>query len=198
MTRRNNSCREPTDADEQDFNACRSTPRTNAAQRRLFFTLIAMQIAAFFIGIFSPLMTFTVNAAISVPVFDITLYYDKTTFSLLESVLRLFTSGNRFLGAVIFVFSICFPLIKTILLIACWRIESKTTIQNILRRLETIGKWSMLDVYVVSVILCITKLSGMNRYVDVSIHWGLYLFVISVFLSMFASGYTQKVFKTNR
>ena len=48
---------------------------------------------------------------------------------------------------------------------------------------ETIGRWSMLDVFVVAILVVVIKLSMVS---DVEVHTGLYVFVLAVVVSMVA------------
>ncbi len=56
--------------------------------------------------------------------------------------------------------------------------------KTLLRRIEALGRWSMLDVFVVALLVVTTKLGILA---DVEVHAGIYFFAASVLASMAAS-----------
>ena len=65
--------------------------------------------------------------------------------------------------------------------------------------IETLGKWSMLDVFVVALLLVSLKLGALAK---VEVHYGLYFFTASVILTMALSFWiyhlAHKIDKTDR
>ncbi|WAJ69549.1 paraquat-inducible protein A [Catenovulum adriaticum] len=117
------------------------------------FNLIA--ICLFVPGIILPMISLSMEmtATLSQSALSSTLL-DKE-LSILATVNELW-QDNRFLVAVlIFVFSICVPILKTSLLCCAYFIKDLQLEARILSWLNTIGKWSMADVFVVAVFLAV-------------------------------------------
>ena len=101
--------------------------------------------------------------------------------SLLESIHVLYNSKEYVLAAIVGGFSVVFPIIKLLLLTLIWfllRDEDKIT--KWILRIEVVGNWSMLDVFVVAITVVVIKLSGLGK---IEVHYGLYLFAASVILT---------------
>jgi len=75
----------------------------------------------------------------------------QTTFSVVTGILDLARSGNVFLALLIFTFSLVFPITKLTMLIGIWfRRIAPDRRDEALHALDVLGKWSMLDVFVVA------------------------------------------------
>jgi paraquat-inducible protein A len=108
----------------------------------------------------------------------------QNTFSVLSGSIQLLTEGQVFLFLVITGFSIVLPVLKLRVL---YRLVSKSEIakEKIRKQLHWMhlyGKWSMLDVFVVAVLVAAVKLGAVA---DVEMRFGLYAFAASVLLTMF-------------
>ena len=108
----------------------------------------------------------------------------QTTFSVISGVLQLLTEGQWFLFLVITGFSIALPVLKLSLL---YRLVSSRKIpgdrlHRYLHWMHVYGKWSMLDVFVVAVLVVVVKLGAIA---SVQMEPGLYAFAGSVLLTMF-------------
>ncbi|WP_416430576.1 paraquat-inducible protein A [Piscirickettsia salmonis] len=114
------------------------------------------------------------------------LWLFANTVSLISSIVTLFKSGNVFLGIIIALFSLILPLAKLILLIYIWFWGSLATSQRWLSWLSHLGKWSMLDVFIVAVMLVTVKLGAMA---EVTLHSGLIGFALSVLMTKALTGY---------
>ncbi|GAB5471576.1 MAG: hypothetical protein Kilf2KO_46060 [Rhodospirillales bacterium] len=112
-----------------------------------------------------------------------TLVFLGDEVSILDSVWRLLTSGEVFLFVVIFLFSVIFPLAKLAVAFYLWFLApvTKPGFLKTLRWIEILGKWSMLDVFVVALIVVALQISIVS---DVSVHAGIYLFTLAVALSL--------------
>lgn len=123
------------------------------------------------IGLTQPMFTFT------------HFYFFDDTFSLIDGVFHLATQGEYILFGLLFCFSLLMPIFKMLLL--GYSINATTLLshktQRQLDNIGKLGKWSMLDVYVIAVLAVTLKLS---MIASVSIHYGLIAFAVSVTLSM--------------
>ena len=109
-----------------------------------------------------------------------------TTYSLLEGIRSLFTGGNPFIGMVVLLFSVVFPLWKLgVYWVGTARLASGHEPGASVRWVNHLGKWSMLDVFVLAVLVVAVKgLPGGSR---VAIEWGAAAFCASVLLSIYIS-----------
>jgi paraquat-inducible protein A len=126
------------------------------------------------IGIFAPVMTFK------------KLIFYKSTFSIHSGLVTLFEEGEYILFLIIFVFTILFPVTKIILLflIHYQRSWSQENRKKVLHSLSLVSKWSMLDVFIVAMLVVIVRLGITGR---VEVQWGIYVFAAAVILSTLAT-----------
>jgi hypothetical protein len=111
------------------------------------------------------------------------------TFSLVGGVWQLLRGGDLFVGGVILLFSVVFPIAKLATLAMTMRAESGSAERH-LGLLEQLGKWSMLDVFVVAaLVVCFKGFPGGSH---VQVEWGIYVFAASVVLSMLATRAMRK------
>ncbi|UCC40626.1 MAG: paraquat-inducible protein A [Candidatus Aminicenantes bacterium] len=136
--------------------------------------LIWLSLITLGIGISAPILTFK------------KLIFYKRTFSILSGLESLFKEGEYFLFLIIGAFSVLFPIAKILLLSIIWYFRSlpKQKAQKYLYYLGGISKWSMLDVFIVAILVVIVRLDVLGK---IEVHWGIYIFAASVILSIFAS-----------
>jgi paraquat-inducible protein A len=136
--------------------------------------LLWISLLALSIGIFAPVMTFK------------KLIFYKNTFSIHSGLVTLFKEGEYILFLIIFVFTILFPFVKIILLflIQYWQSWPKEKRIKVLHYLSLVSKWSMLDVFIVAMLVVIVRLGITGR---VEVRWGIYVFAAAVILSTLAA-----------
>jgi len=104
------------------------------------------------------------------------------SYSVFTGVVSLWEEREYFLAAVIFFFSMVFPFAKLAALGAIWFFQmAQEKRQRLLRWLGVLGKWSMLDVFIVSILIVAVKLGPL---VDVQPRPGVYFFGAAILLSM--------------
>ena len=108
----------------------------------------------------------------------------QNTFSVLSGVVELLKEGQLFLFLVITGFSVVLPVLKLGVL---YRLVSKSEamqdkVRQQLHWMHLYGKWSMLDVFVVAILVVAVKLGAIAA---VEMRFGLYAFAASVLLTMF-------------
>ncbi len=110
------------------------------------------------------------------------LVFFASEYSLLQSIGSMWTEGEYFLAVVIFLFSVLFPIVKLVMLgwVWVWPLDDQRR-QTYLRWLSYLGKWSMLDVFVVAILVVLTKAAAL---MDARPQVGLYVFAGAVFASM--------------
>jgi len=108
-----------------------------------------------------------------------------TTFSVLTGTFDLLSGGHTFIGLLILVFSIIFPSAKILALYALWFVPlAATSAGKSLRWLEFLGKWSMLDVFVVGILVGTLDL---GLLAETTPRPGAYVFTGAVLLSMIST-----------
>lgn len=110
-------------------------------------------------------------------------YLFSETFSLLDTLISLLAEQEWGLSFILILFSFLFPIAKIGLAIVIWFILDcrGKFLPKILCLIERAGKWSMLDVLIVALIIVGLKASFIT---DVVVHPGIYLFAGSLILSM--------------
>jgi paraquat-inducible protein A len=125
---------------------------------------------------------------LTLPVMQLTrLYFWTDTHSILSVLSALYATGEVFLAGVIFVFSIVFPVFKLLFITAAGTLISVGPARRSrwFRRIEWLGKWSMLDVLVLALLVFYAK---SNDLADAVALPGIYFFAASVILTMTAYG----------
>ena len=133
--------------------------------------LLLCSLVALVVGVIAPLLTLQ------------KLYFIENTISLISTIQTLYNDNDWLLFILITVFSLCIPVIKivSLLLITNVDFEKGSFLDKTLTVIETLGKWSMLDVFVVALLLVSVKLGALAK---VEVHYGLYVFAFSVILTM--------------
>lgn len=107
----------------------------------------------------------------------------ENTFSIFSGLVQLLEEGRIFLFVIILLFSVVMPIIKLGVLFRLLgsTAGSSETLQRYLRLMHQYGKWSMLDVFVVALLVVAVKLGAVA---SVETHYGLYAFGSAVLLTM--------------
>jgi paraquat-inducible protein A len=110
-------------------------------------------------------------------------YLFANTVSLLSALGQLATEQAWGLFALVGVFSVLFPIVKIVLLALIWNLDSArgAAHRRHLRWLAAYGKWSMLDVFVVALLVVSVKLGALAQ---ARVEIGIYAFAASVVLTM--------------
>ena len=126
------------------------------------------------------------------PVVKLTrLYFWTDTHSVLSIVSALYASGEHFLAGVIVVFSVVFPSLKLVYITMAGTLTSFDPVRRSrwFSRIEVLGKWSMLDVLVLALLVFYAKSADLGDAVALP---GIYFFVASVVLTMIAYGLIER------
>lgn len=119
-----------------------------------------------------------------------TLLGQETASTIIGGVILFFGHGSYFVAAVIFTASIIIPIAKMLVIIwLCYCVKYPSIVQHqelshMYQIVEFIGKWSMIDVFVVAILVALVQISGI-----MSIHPGFaaQAFAIVVILTMLAA-----------
>ncbi len=103
----------------------------------------------------------------------------ENTFSVLSGALGLLKEGQFFLFVVITGFSVLLPLLKMAVLykLLSAKQQASADLDRYLHWMHLFGKWSMLDVFVVAVLVVAVKLGAIA---SVEMRFGLYAFTAAV------------------
>ncbi|WP_010322099.1 paraquat-inducible protein A [Marinobacterium stanieri] len=121
---------------------------------------------------------------ISLPMITLSKFWIiQNSMSVLTGVLELFRNGQLVLGAVVAGFSILLPILKIgVLFKLCSPgLTDSPIIQHYLHLMHSYGRWAMLDVLVVAVLIVTVKLGAIA---SIEVHSGLYAFGASVLMIM--------------
>jgi paraquat-inducible protein A len=107
----------------------------------------------------------------------------ENTFSVLSGTIQLAREGQWFLFVIICGFSVVLPILKIAVL---YRLVSRkhpcdASMRRYLHWMHLYGKWSMLDVFIVAVLVVAVKLGAIA---SVEMRYGLYAFAAAVLLTM--------------
>jgi paraquat-inducible protein A len=125
--------------------------------------------------------------AVFLPFMSITTFGREETYSLLGGVIAMLHSGQRVLAGVIFISSVVFPLAKNGLILSATSallelpVETREWLHDLAAKT---AKYSMLDVFVVAVLVVVLKVGDMT---EVTVGSGTFLFLVAIALSMLAS-----------
>lgn len=105
----------------------------------------------------------------------------ENTFSLISGLTQFLDVKQYALFIIVTVFSLVLPLAKMLVLFLVTNLSLKANSakDNIIHGLSLIGKWSMMDVFIVAILVVVGKFRGIA---EVEIHVGLYAFATSVIL----------------
>lgn len=96
-------------------------------------------------------------AAIFVPFVEMRALVSTATYGLIPSVLMLLDYGMVVLAVLVIAFSIVFPFAKLTVLWRAWAVAAPSPgLGRVVRIAESLGKWSMLDVFLVLLLLVVT------------------------------------------
>lgn len=143
--------------------------RDGSPSRRLMHVLLIVTVGLFFAGIVSPLLTIEKFVFI------------ENTFSMVSAIAQLWREGRYTLTLLLGGFSIVMPVLKFVVLYRALRASGEHRMNRYLRWIHDYGRWSMLDVFVVALMIVALKL---NLLFEVQIHYGLYLFAAAILATM--------------
>jgi paraquat-inducible protein A len=117
------------------------------------------------------------------------LIFWKNEYSVFTGIVGLFKDNEIVLASVLFFFSMVFPFAKlSALLVLWWAPLAERSRRKLLRCLAVLGKWSMLDVFVVAILIVLVKLGPLA---SVEPQPGLYFFCLAILASMVTTMYVE-------
>jgi paraquat-inducible protein A len=141
---------------------------------------------SFLLGVLIVAATVCLVLGLTLPIVRLTRFYVWTDVHSLISILEeLYNAQEFFLAVVIGLFSVVFPFIKLLYLLGLFSAQSVSPERRgrLLRQMAWLGKWSMLDVLVLALLIFYAK---STRIADAVSMPGIYMFAAAVVLTMFA------------
>ena len=149
--------------------------------------LLIISLICLYPGVTKPLLQIQVNAKL--PLIGSLELYNETQ-SIIESIEALWNSQNRLVSVLILLFSILIPVVKAILLLSALglqQIKSGNHLQyKLVNVIQMIGKWSMADVFVVSIFMAFLATQS-NDFLEAILHPGFYYFLAYCLISIISS-----------
>jgi paraquat-inducible protein A len=119
------------------------------------------------------------------------LVFWDSEYSVWTGVVALWHQGEYALAAILFFFSMVFPIAKLLTLTGLWLVRlTDEQRAKLLHWLSVMGKWSMLDVFVVAILIVLVKLGPLAR---VEPRAGVYVFAAAIAASMLSTAYVDRL-----
>lgn len=132
--------------------------------------VLLVAVLLFLVGISTPMMTIS------------KLIFFNSSFSVVSGITELFHSGQIILFIVVSLFTLVMPALKFLVLFQLLSARpSGESMKRYLHLMHHYGRWAMLDVMVVAILVVTVKLGALA---SVEVHYGLYLFGASVVIIM--------------
>ena len=144
-------------------------------ERLIVNLLLAILVVVFAVGIWAPILTLK------------KLLIVQNTFSILSGIAQLGRDGQYGLFLLVTAFTLVLPCCKIVMLFTAWNSNRYQT--RYLEWLYAIGKWSMLDVFLVAVLIASVKLGAIAT---IEVHYGLYVFAVAVILMIINTQFVYK------
>ena len=158
--------------------------------------LLGLNVVLLFIGLTGDSVTIGATVMKKIAGIQILMLDSRETFSILSSIAKLWHGGDRFLACVIFGFSVVFPILKLSANLLIWArlalpvSHTPTWMHRTAALLHGLGRWSMLDVFVVGILVVWGKTGGVSRFL---IEPALYFFFAAAIIAMANALLTEKV-----
>jgi len=120
------------------------------------------------------------------------LWLFENQISVYQGLVILWKSSELFLFLILFVFTVIFPFVKINAMLALWlypKLDDEHA-RQMFQFVANLGKWSMLDVFVVAILVLTVKSGGVA---SIRVEDGFFLFFLSVMLTQIASVWTGRV-----
>ena len=153
--------------------------REHAGTGRIIVMMLLVSLVAFVAGIFLPFTSVT------------KLWLFENQISVYQGLIVLWKADEILLFLVLFVFTVIFPFVKISAMLLVWLKPQPDHEQarQMFSFVANLGKWSMLDVFVVAILVLTVKSSGVA---SIKVGAGFFLFFLSVMLTQCASLWTGK------
>lgn len=142
--------------------------------------LILSSLACLYPGLMFAMLTIKVGTFFPL-VGQIDLY--EATQSIIQTIDNLFLNENYLVAWLILLFSVVVPVLKTVMLLLVLLVKQQQWRKPMFNFVSVIGKWSMADVFVVSIFMAYLA-SKSNQAISATLHEGFYYFSAYCVLSI--------------
>jgi len=145
-------------------------------------------------GLVNPILMVTIHKKVDY-LGDVILSFESK--GIIGSITKLYESGELAVAFTILLFSILLPALKSLMLTFMLIFYNNPWNHRLVEFFKFIGKWSMIDVFVVATFLVyFTSNTGGISHAEIQV--GLYFFLTYVILSMITAIQTHKVLETKK
>jgi len=144
------------------------------------FVLLLASLGCLYPGLMFAMLTIKVGTVLPL-LGNLELY--EATQSIIQTIDSLFVNQNYLVAWLILLFSVVVPLVKVIILLAVLLFKQGKWRAPLFKFVSVIGKWSMADVFVVSVFMAFLATKS-NEAVSATLHSGFYYFTAYCVLSI--------------
>jgi paraquat-inducible protein A len=138
----------------------------------------------------------TLAVGLSLPVVTVRTGLAQDSYSVLGGILDLARSGEVLLALVVLSFSVIFPIVKLVVLArVLLRPLSEERRTRLVRSLELLGRWSMLDVFVIAILIGSMHLGMLT---EAYAERGIYVFASGILLSMLSTYAVHRLLRDPR
>lgn len=160
----------------------RSLGEIHRGERLPIVLMLVLSLALFLAGLFRPFTRIT------------KLWLFDNDVSVYQGLIALFKEQEIFLFGILLIFTVIFPFVKISALLTLWLTPGlkAQTMSRVHGFVSNLSKWSMLDVFVVAVLVVLIRSGGLAR---IKAQDGLLLFCASVVLTQIVSEWTGRIAK---
>lgn len=123
--------------------------------KKLGFAINLFALFLFVPGILLPMFSLTMEMTAEVSGTNLSSMLIDKELSLINTIEELFQDDRILVALLILIFSICIPVIKTVLVSIAFLKREQVIEKKIIKFVASIGKWSMADVFVIAIFLAI-------------------------------------------
>jgi paraquat-inducible protein A len=124
-------------------------------KKHLGFVFNIAALGLFFPGILLTMFSFNMEMAANISGSALSSSLIDKELSIMATISELWKDQRLLVAALIFAFSVCIPLLKTILVCFAYLTKSMQVEKRLINFVAAIGKWSMADVFVIAIFLAI-------------------------------------------
>jgi paraquat-inducible protein A len=148
------------------------------------FILLLISIVLYYLGVTLPIFTST------------KFFIFEEKISLIKSIKLLYENNDYFLAGIILLFTILFPISKYIFMTLILLTKDINMRKYVNNKLKKLGKWSMVDVFVISLLVVIIKLG--KGFFTIKMNAGTIFFAMSVITSIIVNSMIEKYYVHER
>lgn len=142
--------------------------------------LILASLACLYPGLMFDMLTIKVGTVLPL-IGQLDLY--EATQSIIQTIENLFLNKNYLVAWLILLFSVVVPIVKVVILLLVLLFRNNKWREPFFKFVAAIGKWSMADVFVVSIFMAYLATHS-NEAVSATLHEGFYYFTAYCVLSI--------------